>query len=365
VARARCLSLFIGIVSVAVLVAGCAAVPGIDDAIETTPSSPGGQHPGGTIALGGPATGPARPSWGCNVAPANLAPFDGSRTIGAGGPPREMLVHVPALQAGKPVPLVVDMHGLGTNATLQSNVTGWNAQADTEGFAVIHPQGLANIWTYVPEDSNPDLAFIKAAVLNVMTERCIDVSRVYATGLSMGALLSSALACKAADVFAAVGLVSGMRWGTECDPAPPRPVIVFYGNLDCVLPWYGTLGPCLAIGAPGRTMPTAPVPPDQDGGFPQVEGSLANWAKHNGCSLEPQVEVVSDAVSHRVYPQCQDGSDVELYFIDGGGHTWPGSEVFIGMEANDPSAAARGVTTKDIKATDLMWAFFQRHQLPG
>jgi hypothetical protein len=54
------------------------------------------------------------------------------------------------------------------------------------------------------------------------------------------------------------------------------------------------------------------------------------------------------------YSSCADGTLVQLYAIDGGGHTWPGSFDVPGL----------GYTTQQIDATDLIWDFFSAYTLP-
>jgi polyhydroxybutyrate depolymerase len=80
---------------------------------------------------------------------------------------------------------------------------------------------------------------------------------------------------------------------------------------------------------------------------------------------------VSDEVIRRTWPGCDDNTEVVLYLVEGGGHSWPGTP--IAGEGADEAAAAdpaigglasvAGVTTQDISATELAWAFFQRHRL--
>ena len=132
---------------------------------------------------------------------------------------------------------------------------------------------------------------------------------------------------------------------------------MFWGSKDCVLPWFGTMGPCLAIGPPGRTQPTAPAQPGADMGFPPVETVLKNWADHNGCSANPVSETLTASVTHRVYESCQAGADLELFFIEGGGHAWPGSAFSTSV------GAIVGPTATSIDATDVIWEFFTRHRL--
>ncbi|MCJ7530116.1 MAG: hypothetical protein MUO64_03695 [Anaerolineales bacterium] len=51
---------------------------------------------------------------------------------------------------------------------------------------------------------------------------------------------------------------------------------------------------------------------------------------------------------------CREGADVILYTTEGGGYSWPGSDILPQL----------GITTKDINATDVIWAFFAAHPMP-
>ena len=55
--------------------------------------------------------------------------------------------------------------------------------------------------------------------------------------------------------------------------------------------------------------------------------------------------------------RCPRGADVDFYRIEGGGHTWPGSEFSKQIEA------AVGPTTFSISADEVMWKFFRAHPL--
>ena len=55
---------------------------------------------------------------------------------------------------------------------------------------------------------------------------------------------------------------------------------------------------------------------------------------------------------------CPNGADVMFYRVEGGGHTWPGSEF------SKTIAGVVGVTTSSISANELMWKFFTEHPLP-
>jgi polyhydroxybutyrate depolymerase len=94
---------------------------------------------------------------------------------------------------------------------------------------------------------------------------------------------------------------------------------------------------------------------------PPVEDSVAAWAARNGCAAAPTVTQVSEHVEQRTFTGCRNGDEVVFYVISNGGHTWPGSKAAATVD-KDPET--KGVTTMEIDATKLAWAFFQRFQNP-
>jgi polyhydroxybutyrate depolymerase len=361
VGRRRRTLVVVGALALALLGA-CATPPNVSLPVDPAPIGTDGMRPPpGPVIADEPIPGvPARPSPGCGR-PAS-GPIDGMRPLPVEGANREYRLHVPADLPPTPVPLVFSLHGLGTNSELQQNITAWNDLADREGFIVVYPQGVNNLWNFLPDDANLDLGYLRAVAGAVQAERCVDLNRTFAGGISMGSLTAAALACKAPDVFAAFSFVAGLQLKPGCASAPARAAIVFWGSKDCVLPYFGGTGPCLAIGGPGRTQPTAPVPPEKQNGFPPVEEVLDAVVAHNGCSPEPLAAELTPAVLRRAYRSCKGDASVELYFIDGGSHSWPGSKAMAGLENGNPNPA-KGTTSTEIDATELSWAFFQRHPL--
>ena len=187
-------------------------------------------------------------------------------------------------------------------------------------------------------DPNLDIDFVSAMYDEITSDLCIDLSRVYASGLSYGAFFTSLVACKMSDRFAAVAPVAGILAHTPCTPSRPVPVITFHGTADPILPFNLEDGP-VDLNGPG---------------FP---ANVASWAERNGCDPDATDTEVTDEVIHRVY-DCPTDADVEFYIVLGGGHAWPGSAFSQAIES------VVGYTTMDISATELAWSFFQRFQLP-
>jgi len=92
-----------------------------------------------------------------------------------------------------------------------------------------------------------------------------------------------------------------------------------------------------------------------------TDDSIALWVKRNSCSPEPVVTEEPDRdpndgtrVIRKEYPDGNKGSEVILYVIEGGGHTWPGGLQYL------PSWRI-GRTSRDIDANEVIWNFFKRH----
>jgi polyhydroxybutyrate depolymerase len=226
-----------------------------------------------------------------------------------------------------------------------------------EGFAVVFPNGMGSpvLWRLRPTtQDNPDLRFVSALLDEVGGELCIDESRVYAMGLSMGAWMSSLVGCAMSDRFAAIAPVAGVQFDARCDPHRPVPVLAFHGTADPILKFNGGVSLDSLSPPDASATTTTTKPADLNGpGYPEA---VKQWADRNGCTGSKD-ENVSAEVIHRVYDCPADGA-VEFYIVKGGGHAWPGSAF------SKSTASVVGHTTFDINATELIWKFFQRFRLP-
>ena len=294
---------------------------------------------------------------GC--APGAVPPAAGTERVEltSEGEPRWYDRVVPSGYDGSPVPLVVDLHGYLSGAETQASISGFGDLAEQEGFVVATPQGNSDLpyWNAVPHDDLPDdVAFVDAVIDDVAATVCVDPDRVYVDGFSNGAFLASLVACELADRVAAMATIAGLLVPEGCAPARPVPVLAVQGTEDRYVP---------ADGSPGPALEDLEWSDDSrrafDGlAFADVEASAAAWAALDGCDGEPAREAVSAAVEAVTYGGCDDGAAVDLYLVEGGGHTWPGSAF------THASAAILGATTDDIDATDLAWSFFEEHPRP-
>jgi len=251
-------------------------------------------------------------------------------TVEVDGVQREARVVAPAVEGDAPRPLVLAFHGYGGGFWDLESTAGLSDAAVAHGFVVAYPQGIGEGPTWDLQGDS-DTAFAIALIDALAASQCIDRTRVFATGFSMGGGMTNVLACRLADRFAAVAPVAanhGPTWGDPCEPSQPVPIMAFHGTLDTFLPYEGGDSP----------FPDRPVT--------GVEAWMAAWAVADGCAPDPRVASVSAEVDSLTWQDC--AAPVVLYRVLGGGHTWPGG-------VNDP---AGGASTDDISATELMWSFF-------
>lgn len=311
--------------------------------------------------VGGQGEAPPAPSIGCEGSDAPQADLAEAR-MELRGAERRYLLSAPAWEVGdEPLPLVVDFHGLAEGADVHAEMTQLGPLGVEEGFVTVFPHGTGapEGWDVTPDvAANDDLAFVANVLDHVAEERCVDTARVYATGLSMGAMMASTVACTMADRFAAIAPVAGVVLPEPCDPARPVPVLAVHGTADPILLFNGgvnldALNSALGEGDDAVTATTVAV--DLDGeGYPE---NVRRWAELDGCADAPQDERVGDEVLRRIYP-CPTGVAVEFLIVEGGGHSWPSSQFSKAIEQ------IVGPTTFDVDASREAWTFFQRFHLP-
>lgn len=339
--------------AVTMMLAVAACSSGSGDAVDAagdgspTASSPSSSSGGGspsTSAGAAPVT--VEGSDGCGTSPGPIPPDrQVARSVTSSGGARDYLVVVPeAYDAEVPTPLVFTFHGAGSNKEEQLAYSGFAPMADDDDVLLVAADALGEprrrwspygVATAGVEGVN-DLEFFEDLLADVEADYCVDVTRVYATGMSSGGYMTAAIACAYSDRVAAVAPVTATMWADgACGEAAPMPYVYFHGTDDPTVPFLG------------------PVPgPDGEPGPGAAETSAAQWAAHNGCDDEPVDEAIGTDVIHRQWQGCDAPTD--LYIVEDGGHTWPGA---IPIEA-------LGRTTDTIAASEIIWALFQQSTRP-
>jgi polyhydroxybutyrate depolymerase len=227
--------------------------------------------------------------------------------------------HALVLPQGKgPHPTVIVLHGaLGTGAGMAAT-TGFAEAAARHGFTAVFPDGLGRRWhdgrAGGPKGPN-DIAFIHTLVALLIAERIADPHHIYLAGVSNGGMMSFTLACKEADLFAGIGtVIANMPAGIEpCRPKPMR-VVMVNGTADPMVPYRGgTVG---LLGGRGEVW--------------SVDKTVALFAHVNRCGSSKIKALPAHDLADRTqvtridWSNCQPGTSVTLYRVEGGGHALPG-----------------------------------------
>lgn len=230
-------------------------------------------------------------------------------------------------------PLVINMHGLGANAVQQQVYSLFDFVADTAGAMVCYPNGLNNSWNILG-GAPDDVHFIDTLIAHLHAEYNINLDRVYATGMSNGGFMTHLLACQLTHRFAAIADVTGSNTTPNqaaCAPSKKIPVLHVHGTADGIVPYNGSFG------------------------VVSVDNLMTYWAIHNGCDLMtdtvaiPNINSNDQCTAERItWRNCDSNTQVILYRVINGEHTWPGSPIII------------GVTNQDFNASEVIWQFFDQ-----
>jgi hypothetical protein len=171
--------------------------------------------------------------------------------ITSGGKERSYFIRLPDdYDNNHPYRFIVSIHALMGHATDVANQKGyeyyglWKLANSSKGTTIfLSPEGtqgsLGNGWE---NKSGSDVEFIRSLITKYEDELCIDTTRIFAEGFSMGGSMSYALSCALPGKIRAVAVHSGGRM-SGCDTKNRGPVAYFmtHGNLDsvCTYPSFG------------------------------------------------------------------------------------------------------------------------------
>ena len=135
---------------------------------------------------------------------------------------RSAIVHVPPHAIDKrDIPVVLNFHGGGGHGANEQEYSLMDRLADRETFVAVYPNGSGRFgkrlltWNagtccaYAVINNVDDVGFVRALTSKLAESIPIDRRRIYATGLSNGAMMSHRLAAEAGDLIAAIAPVAG------------------------------------------------------------------------------------------------------------------------------------------------------------
>jgi len=275
-----------------------------------------------------------------------IAPDDYRFSFVHDGLTREYLVHVPKSYRGQRMPLLVALHGGGGDADFQADDSKYKliSKSDQAGFIAMFPNGYSRLASGVFATWNAgkccgaaqkagvdDVGFIRAAIARLEGQVAIDPSRIFATGMSNGGMMTWRLACEAPEIRA-IAPVEGTDNTPSCKPSRPVPVIEFHAQDDDRVLFNGGSG----------FKSVAQVD------FTSVPATVAKWVAIDHANPAARRVLTVPGAHCDLHAAQSGGAPVELCVTDTGGHSWPGGGAQQGRK--QPSTA--------ISANDLMWNFF-------
>jgi polyhydroxybutyrate depolymerase len=268
---------------------------------------------------------------------------DGEVTVG--GSERGFTIRLPREPAEGPVPLVLALHGNSPTAGGWSmrEMTTFDQQADTWGWAVAYPNGQGGCWadgrgvTTADEAGVDDVTFLRALVDWAADRHGTTPDRVVVAGISNGAFMAHRLATELSDRVAVLAAVAGGLPEALRDRTPTHAVsaLLIHGTEDSVSPIGGGysrhLGP---DGEPrGRTI--------------SLDETADHWRAVDRCP-GPGETHATELSSRTTADGGVGGTSVVAWTVFGGGHTWPG---------NPPNPAWNEAVTQEFDAAEEICRF--------
>jgi poly(hydroxyalkanoate) depolymerase family esterase len=277
---------------------------------------------------------------------------------------RDYRLYVPRSYNGQPMPLIVMLHGCNQTAEDLAAGTRMNAYAEMLGCLVVYPvqSSVANAsrcWNWFnPGDQRRgrgEPALIVGITRTVMGDFAVDRRRVYAAGLSAGAAAAAILGMAYADLFAAIGVHSGLACGAATDLAS---AFAAMRQGEPPSPFRAASTPA----APRRIVPTIVFHGDQDttvhprNGDHVIDQLRSELTRNPPFSISTQRGRVPSghAYSRMLHEDERGVVLLEQWTVHGAGHAWSGG-----------SPEGSFTDPKGPDATREMLRFFLAHAHPG
>lgn len=262
----------------------------------------------------------------------------------------------PATPAATGLPLVVLLHGCKQDALDFATGTGMNALADEQQFAVLYPQQISkanagSCWNWFETEHqgrSGEPGMIAALVKKILAASDdglqIDPNRIYIAGLSAGGAMATITAGLYPELFAAVGVHSGLPAGSANSMIGAFSAMR-RGN-SAGQPSSSAVPTIIFHGAQDQT-----VHPDNGG---HISASAVAALRKAGVALEKTESTVTSKgdkpAVRTAYQDISGKPHVEHWRVSEGGHAWFGG-----------AAAGSYTDPKAPSASKAMLAFFLQH----
>ena len=248
--------------------------------------------------------------------------IDASYTNDAGT--RHYKLYVPGSYEGAPAPLLMMLHGCTQNPDDFALGTGMNALAEEYGCLVAYPAqsqqaNASRCWNWFnavdQRHGQGEPSIIAGITEEIMARYVIDPKQVYVAGLSAGGAMAAIMGTQYPDLYAAVGVHSGLPFAAADDL--PSAVAAMKGDFR-------------KQHAPGRSLPIIVFHGDKDTTVHPVNGEelIGRRRRHPAEAVEVEPGQVPDGHAYtRTLHRRPDGSvHAEHWVVHGSGHAWSGGD---------------------------------------
>lgn len=238
------------------------------------------------------------------------------------GASRDYKLYIPSAAGSVPLPLVVMLHGCTQNPDDFAAGTAMNELAQAQGFYVLYPaqsrqanpQACWNWFKHTHQQrGRGEPALLAGMTREVMAQHAIDSRRVYVAGLSAGGAMAAILAAAYPELYAAVGVHSGLAAGAADDL--PSALSAMKG---------GRAGPAVTV----HGVPTIVFHGDADATVHPANGEhVVKASVGTECLVETRRVPSADAhaSTRSIYTDAGSGRVVaEHWVVHGSAHAWSG-----------------------------------------
>lgn len=260
------------------------------------------------------------------------------------GRERSYILRIPRTAAtGKPLPLVIVLHGWTASGAIAEAYTGMGAKSESAGFVAAFPDGTGPKgrlgWNADFLDLSgqrlDDVAFVDKLIDRIAGETPVDRKRVFVCGHSNGAFLSHDVAARLGSKVRAIAAVAGTIGLDRVKPprliqTPKAPVsvLIIHGMKDPLVPYDRKSKALLgSVSAPE---------------------SAVFWARVDSAK-GPTIASFLNTMKIEEWRGGKSGTLVRLVSLKNGTHDWPGGPRAGGKE-----------TASGANAADLIWSFFEQ-----
>lgn len=322
----------------------------------TTPAEPrnvGSIRTNNYPGLGFPSTIKRTPPTTRDIVPKGARFIDGIYSNSAGS--RAYKLFIPSGYHGQPLPLIVMLHGCTQSPEDFAAGTRMNFIAEMQPCFVVYPAqrreaNQAKCWNWFraidQQRGRGEPSLIAGITRQIMREYAIDPKRVYVAGLSAGAAAAVVMGATYNDLYAAIGVHSGLACGAAVDLPSALLAMREGSSFDH-----------RAILTDARTVPTIVFHGDRDGTVHPNNGDQVIKQSINATSTERNVHrgqvPGGHAYTRTVHSDPSGRLVFEHWSIHGAGHAWSGG-----------SPAGSYTDPRGLDATKEMLRFFLEHSLP-